>query len=701
MSQRTPGKGGRRGEEKHFAYNDDPKNVGSRTNAPMPTGVARLADGFEDPAAFFTSPTNTEYGISNRTISSVFGKGTPKTPGARSDYTSAQTPMTGDTGITSLGTARRSRSRMSDIDVDEDEEDEERLDGDLLQDDDELQAAVPRFSMDHNHHSTKSRVSLSSPGLNTSFGSFGSPRASNSATRSSPRKSTLTSHNRATPSRSKIGRVSDITDHTASPLNTSGITNQDDLEAEEDESPRRSTRKSTRLSTSPTIAKKDRRQSSRVPDSQPGEESFTIAGDTTRGSVNTTTNGDGDREGSYSDNEIDVGGPSFDVDNGMDEFDDTIQDLDLGGDDNDVSGEQPEEDVSLEQDAIDQENDVEPVQEEEKEETPRRVEKERKRKVVAKRKTAQKRRDENTPPARLRTREGSVAAKPKRTRVSQIGMGDIDEETEDGYHGNFQTRRSNRQHFRPLEWWRGEKFEYQRGPGLPVIAEVITIPEETPQPLSQRYKKTRRAASTSNSTKKRSRSRQDSYSDQDGEEEEGWDNETEPTGLVKTYPDGMESHRKIACPKSLLVPSNKTNQTFSYQKVFGEGDFMAAGVVVIPVGQSKTTKPSKDNAYVFYVIQGAVQVQIYRTSFIMAPGGQFLVPRGNEYSIENISKKEAQLFFAQARKVKASEQELQETSASTSGFDGHANGTDTVKKTARKKQRKNASDEDDGDGDDY
>ncbi|WVQ62444.1 uncharacterized protein L199_000584 [Kwoniella botswanensis] len=684
MSLRTPGRA-RRGEEAHLAYNADPKTVGTRTNAPMPTGVARLSDGFEDPAAFFSSPTNTEYasGSGSRSIASVFSKGigTPKTPAGRSDYT-AHTPMTGDT---SFGTLRRTRSRMSDIDPEErDKEDEEMLEDDLLNDEDDLQAATPKyFATESNPPSialpSRSRLPVSSPAVDRTFDAIPSPRA-----RSSLRKSNLSAHSGLR----NGGRVSDMTGESP---DRSGITNQD--EDEDEESPRRGTRKSTRLSISPTVDKKNKRQSSRVPDSQPDELSYTSHSGSSR-RKSTKSNGHIDREASISDNDgdMDIGGPSFDDDigGGSGGGDDTMQDL--GNDDNndfdhdndignggdigdDIGGNLPEsdgeeDDIGLEQDAIDQENEPEGDDDDDEQQSTPRVDKERKKKSVVKKRTAQKksRTDENAPPARTRMRQGSVAPKPKRTRISQIGVsGDAsDEDREDGYHGNFQCRRSSRTHFKPLDWWRGEKFEYRRGPGLPVIAEVITIPEETPQPLSARHKKTtKRANSTTPSTKKRSRSRQDSSSEHEVEEEAGWDDETEPTGLVKTFPEGMESHRKIACPKALLNPESKANQNFSYQKVFGEGDFMAAGVVMIPVGKSKTTKPSKDNAYVFYVIQGAVQVQIYRTSFIMAPGGQFIVPRGNEYSIENISNKEVQLFFAQARKVKATEQELEAAGAST------------------------------------
>lgn len=52
----------------------------------------------------------------------------------------------------------------------------------------------------------------------------------------------------------------------------------------------------------------------------------------------------------------------------------------------------------------------------------------------------------------------------------------------------------------------------------------------------------------------------------------------------------------------------------------------------------------------------------------MAPGSQFLVPRGNDYCIENISPdKEAQLFFAQARKIRANEVDADGVSESQAG----------------------------------
>ncbi|WWC66750.1 uncharacterized protein I206_100655 [Kwoniella pini CBS 10737] len=708
MASRTPGRT-RRGEEKHVPYNDDPKMVGTRSNAPMPTNVARLHDGFEDPAEFFQSP-GTDVG--SRTISSVFAR-TPKTPGARSDYT-VQTPMTGDT----IGTMRKSKGRRSEFGNASDDEAEEELDGllgrdDLLDDEDDLNPATPKYHNSSNPPSvtlpSRSRISVSSPGLNRSFDAIPSPRASNSAARSSPRKSALS---RIIPSKAtRGGRTSDLTDGDIGADDTQEL--DAGFDADLGSSPLKNTtsRLSARLSNSPTNAKKQspsqkkrtgttRRET--IPDSYPeesvaGDVSFgddlqeetsarrksTKIGTNSKASNLTREDEDDASQQSASDND----GPSYDNDGGMEGFDDTAQDISLGNnyaenEDNggdvtalvdDMAGdngledveEEDEEDLDLEQDAIDTEN--------RSGEETERPKKSTKRPPVAKTKKSAPRqaREDSARSRTIRTREGSVVAKPKRTRISQVGIVDEEDEEEDGYHGTFKTRRSTRTHYAPLDWWRNERVEYARGPGLPVIKAIVTMEKEEPQPLSKvgRARSVAKARQRSVSESKRKRY-QDDDDDEEGyqpepADEDGWDANTDSTGLVKDYPSGAEATRIIACPKSMLKPKDQKtkdeSQTFRYQKIFGEGNFMAAGVVHIGVGKSKAPKPSKDNAYVFYVIQGAVQVQIYRTSFVMAPGGQFLVPRGNDYSIENISPdKEAQLFFAQARKIRADEEETED-----------------------------------------
>ncbi|WWC58374.1 uncharacterized protein I303_100914 [Kwoniella dejecticola CBS 10117] len=739
MASRTPGRA-RRGEEKHLPYNADPKTVGTRSNAVMPTNVARLHDGFEDPAAFFQTPGTD---IGSRTFSSTFAR-TPKTPGARSDYTAA-TPMTGD----AIGTMRKSSGRrLSEYAHASDDEAEQELGGvladdDLLRDDDELHPATPKYYDQGNPPSVslpaRSRVSVSSPGFNRTFDSIPSPRASNSAARSSPRKSTLS---RISPSKSmRSRRISDL---------TVGDTEQDtseDFDGGFDDdlgsSPSRNTttRQSGRLSSSPvnqknrSPAQKKAAGATRRSTITDLEEDITVERDisfgddfqeeSTRqsnniGSTSRVSNVTrGGRENSVSDNE----GPSYDNDGATEGSDQTTQDVSFGNDDTDIQDNSGEVSALVDDmaggDDDDDDDGLEDVEEEDEEErsgdeTERPTQP---KKDVAKAKKAPPRRQRRDAGAVVRSRAREGSAKPQRTRISQIGVGEPADEDEDGYHGTFKTRRSLRTHYPPLEFWRNEHVEYARGPGLPVIKAIVRMEEEEARPLSKVGRARSVAPSRQRSASETKRKR---YQDEPADEE-GWDANTDTTGLVKDYPSGVEAQRIIAYTKAMVSPkaqkSKDESQVFRYQKIFGEGNFMAAGVVHIGVGKSKAPKPSKDNAYVFYVIQGAVQVQIYRTSFVMAPGGQFLVPRGNDYSIENISPdKEAQLFFAQARKIRADEEETEDShsilingnrSLSMPAPSGNGAGKSTGQAKKKKKLAKKVrggsspSESGSGDADDY
>ncbi|KIY46874.1 hypothetical protein FISHEDRAFT_60037 [Fistulina hepatica ATCC 64428] len=77
------------------------------------------------------------------------------------------------------------------------------------------------------------------------------------------------------------------------------------------------------------------------------------------------------------------------------------------------------------------------------------------------------------------------------------------------------------------------------------------------------------------------------------------------------------------------------------------------GQMVLPPLGRKPSKRTRDNTYVFYVIEGAINLRVHATSMILAQGAMFMVPRGNTYMLENLSERETRLFFAQARKVKS------------------------------------------------
>ncbi|KAF8213609.1 Mif2/CENP-C like-domain-containing protein, partial [Mycena galopus ATCC 62051] len=89
--------------------------------------------------------------------------------------------------------------------------------------------------------------------------------------------------------------------------------------------------------------------------------------------------------------------------------------------------------------------------------------------------------------------------------------------------------------------------------------------------------------------------------------------------------------RRVAFTAKMFTPAPA--------KIFGDGDFMAAGQLVIPEGKRKPGEGTNDNTYIFFVVEGAVNVMIHDTSVVIATGGMFMVPRGNSYCIENIAER--------------------------------------------------------------
>ena len=126
--------------------------------------------------------------------------------------------------------------------------------------------------------------------------------------------------------------------------------------------------------------------------------------------------------------------------------------------------------------------------------------------------------------------EKARAAEKKKIRVSRIGVPDDEDETQ--YRGDFTTR-SGRKHFKPLDWWRGEKFNYGRGPGLPVIKEVVHLEDDDKRPLGARKRgNTRNGRSVSTAPVA------------EPDEGDGWDEATEPIGLVKEFSTDRDIQRR-------------------------------------------------------------------------------------------------------------------------------------------------------------
>jgi centromere protein C len=214
-------------------------------------------------------------------------------------------------------------------------------------------------------------------------------------------------------------------------------------------------------------------------------------------------------------------------------------------------------------------------------------------------------------------------------------------------------RRGKRLRYEPLEWWRCEKVVYgRRDPGkktyVPTIKEIVRIPKDEPKPLGIAAHKTKRGTSHRRKTTEEPATVDDP--------EEGWDEKTPTNGVVIDWFTGNEVSRRLAFPGRLVNHRPAANNDFYFTKVFGDGEYIAAGQLRIPPKMNKPSKMTKDNTYVFYVIEGAVMFKVHESSYILCTGGMILVPRGNTYYIENMADRDAKLFFAQARRVSAEEE---------------------------------------------
>ena len=193
-----------------------------------------------------------------------------------------------------------------------------------------------------------------------------------------------------------------------------------------------------------------------------------------------------------------------------------------------------------------------------------------------------------------------------------------------------------------MAYWKNERVIYgRRVSGIGVVPtsvkEVIRVPsdEETRHPAIRRH---RGGAASARGIKQ--------------EDHEPVPAESE----VLNYKTKEEEVQRIVVTPDMLNPRTVGAGDYRFQKVFSEGDFLASGVLVLPKGAKKPSKNSHQSAMIFVVLSGQVEVQVHKTTFIIAQGSQFFVPRGNQYRIDNISNRESRLFFCHGKEIPATAQ---------------------------------------------
>ncbi|VBB83611.1 Putative Centromere protein [Podospora comata] len=242
----------------------------------------------------------------------------------------------------------------------------------------------------------------------------------------------------------------------------------------------------------------------------------------------------------------------------------------------------------------------------------------------------------------------------------------------------FRTR-SGRNSFKPLAFWRNEQVHYENDdindnfasrskPSkfvLPKIKEVVRVDEPEPE-----FRKPGRRGPKPKGGARPGRRRRSSFTEQimDSEPAEPW--EMEPgtvTGEVVVWqpqyefqppaPNDLVSvmDKQLAISGHAIKTTEVVGGEFRYAKVFSEG-FIGAGVVDLPPGAIKRLKNSRKVFMIFFVHAGKCLVTVQETNFRISKGGIFIVPRYNEYTIENDYDKPTRLFFSQGTEV-PSEQE--------------------------------------------
>ncbi|KAF9273881.1 hypothetical protein BGZ68_001130 [Mortierella alpina] len=231
-------------------------------------------------------------------------------------------------------------------------------------------------------------------------------------------------------------------------------------------------------------------------------------------------------------------------------------------------------------------------------------------------------------------------------------------------------RRSNRVTFKPLEYWRNERVILGRSDNtpqpVPIIKGVVRAPP--PEPLVGRSTKRARGTVQPSTTKSRTKtatrhlkSRTRHVDDGVEADEEDEDHSSDPE-LLRQQGYAQGTNQQFECidqatgtvivraePKDAMQFQDVPGGHYQYHRGLEDDDTISSGIVRIPGLGTKPNKNASASSVVYYVIQGTVQVTIYKSTVILHRGGRFLVPQGNQYMIKNLSRKECLLFFAQSK----------------------------------------------------
>ncbi|KAF9305082.1 Centromere protein C [Mortierella antarctica] len=76
---------------------------------------------------------------------------------------------------------------------------------------------------------------------------------------------------------------------------------------------------------------------------------------------------------------------------------------------------------------------------------------------------------------------------------------------------------------------------------------------------------------------------------------------------------------------------------------------LSSGVMKIEPDREKPNRLAHAGTVIFYVTKGRVAATINNSTFAVTTGGQFMVPRGCQYSIKNVGREDSIIFYARVK----------------------------------------------------
>lgn len=240
----------------------------------------------------------------------------------------------------------------------------------------------------------------------------------------------------------------------------------------------------------------------------------------------------------------------------------------------------------------------------------------------------------------------ATTTKPKPLRRLAAIIPDDDDDTS-------YKRRSNRKRMEPLKYWAGERPKYGRRESsrMPVIVDILppTTKIAPPRKTVQRKKNKAAAAGTTAAAAKAQ-----STTTPKGPVSiltnlkgvSGFKADVNFTGTVMDFDEHVEMDRLLALGPDNVDLKTVTNENFMIQSIFSEAGTLSSGILHFPPRTAKESRNSLNHCLVCYVVEGTFQITIHQNVFIVGTGSQFIVPRGNQYSIKSLWDKDGRLFFA-------------------------------------------------------